>query len=447
MLSSSTHKGTVHFCLHNVRIACEPRTRFDRSSRYARPASACHSPKNAPSPAEVSRDVYRSKGRLWIPVTGRSVFGGQVLAQSLLACCRSVGEGFFPHSLHAYFIAAASDPGTPLELRVERVRDGRSYTVRSCRVFQAGELVYLCFVSFSVAVTGTVYHAVAMPAGAPPPEALTSTVERWRAAARNPLLSPGLQDLAELHHAADRRQAIEMRHLRPILSVEPAYSPPQQALWIRAATPGVPPDLVRDADGASCSWERPVRASSLDASLSSESRFVHASLLAYASDFSLLATALLPWGHPNFETGMMASLDHSIWFHAPVCLDDYVLFCQEVSAPVACGRLRRKWFACVFVRPRALCNLCRHSFVLQAPVMANDRALATGRFFSRDGTLLASVAQEGVIRWQAGAEKRLRPPLRLAFRASPLEPLDTRSSPASVKVPAEEPKAAATPRL
>lgn len=238
--------------------------------------------------------------------------------------------------MHAYFIAAANNPDEPLEIRVERIRDGRSYTVRSCRVFQAGALVYLCFVSFSVAIKSVVHHTLAMPASLPPPEALSSTVERWSAASRNPLLSPGLQDLAELHHAADRRQAIEMRHVRPIMSVEPVYSPPQQALWIRAALPGVPPDLVRDADGASCSWERPSphAHSTPSAPLSIESRRIHASLLAYASDFSLLATALLPWGHPNFETGMMASLDHSIWFHAPVSLDDYVLFHQEVRVRI-----------------------------------------------------------------------------------------------------------------
>lgn len=259
-----------------------------------------------------------------------------------LACSRTVTDLFMPHSLHAYFVAPASDRDIPLELRVERVRDGRSYTVRSVRVYQGASLVYIALVSFSVSVAAVARHHAAMPEDEPLPETLLSTRELWAAAAEERSLPESIREVARAASADEVLNAVEWRPVRPYRSPKPTFLPPQQAQWFRAAAPGVPSDLVRSGRDGSCDWQRPQQRSfalgtgaesthpAATAPLSTESARLHYAVLAYGSDYGLIATALLPWGVPNHHTAMMASLDHSMWFHAPACSNDFVLFTQEV---------------------------------------------------------------------------------------------------------------------
>lgn len=228
--------------------------------------------------------------------------------------------------MHSYFVGVANDPDIPLEYHVERVRDGRSYSVRSCRVFHAGTLVFVCFSSFSVPSNNTRLHTPVTPK-VTPPDALVSTTELWRAASENSSLAPGLRELAALHFVADRMKAVEMRPLlHQRVSTESFTTLPQQAVWFRAASPGVPPDLDLGSDG-SCDWDakRAASDSSIRLDCSVEAHNLHLAVLAYASDFMLLGTAVLPWGFPNHDVAMMASLDHSLWFHALIRTDDYIL--------------------------------------------------------------------------------------------------------------------------
>ena len=247
------------------------------------------------------------------------VFGGQVAAQALVAAGRTV-EGAGVHSLHGYFLRPG-DPSVPILYEVDRIRDGRSFTTRRVVAIQHGEAIFTIAASFHRLEEG-VEHQDAMPGGLPAADTLAPDSERAR--------TEGAR--ADAWHR--RPQPIDVRHA----DVEPWFlrsgvHAPRQHLWFRA-------------DG-----ELP------------DDPLVHACVVAYASDMSLLDTALLPhaltWDDPRLQG---ASLDHAMWFHRPFRADDWLLYAQE------------------------------------SPAAAGARGFARGTIFAADGRLLASVAQEGLLR-------------------------------------------------
>jgi acyl-CoA thioesterase-2 len=251
-----------------------------------------------------------------------SVFGGQVLGQALSAAAQTVPKERHVHSLHAYFLLRG-DASKPIVYDVDRIRDGNSFTTRRVVAIQNGRPIFNLAASFQTEEPGF-EHQDAMP-DAPPPESLPTEQERFAEHAKK------LPEAIRQRALAER--PFETRPVKFDNPLAPETRPPHRMLWLRAR--GALPD-----DPA-----------------------LHAYLLAYASDFAFMTTALLPHGVTWMTPGMqVASLDHVMWFHQPLRVDEWLLY--DMESPSAHGA----------------------------------RGLARGRIFTKSGTLVASTAQEGLIR-------------------------------------------------
>jgi acyl-CoA thioesterase-2 len=263
------------------------------------------------------------------------VFGGQVVAQALTAAARTVPPERAAHSLHAYFILPG-DPDAPIVYDVDRIRNGGSFTTRRVVAIQKGEAIFNLSASFQVAEEGF-EHQVEMP-DVPPPEKLDDERTRHRDVLRqmNEKERDALSDktLRGLHARAERAWPVTFRPVDPQDPLRPDEGPPERRVWMRAAGP-LPDDPA-----------------------------LHRALLAFASDFGLLRATMRPHGlsfiQPDF---LAASLDHALWLHRRrFRLDEWLLY--DTDGPSAGG----------------------------------GRGLSRGQLFTREGRLVASVAQEGLMR-------------------------------------------------
>lgn len=266
--------------------------------------------------ARTDEDIFTGPSQ-WMP-HGR-VFGGQVLAQAVVAASRTVADDRHIHSLHGYFLRPG-DIELPITFAVDRIHDGRSFSTRRTQAYQKGLPILSMIASFQDTDPG-LDHQVAMPE-VPEPESLRSDEE---------LL--GSIDHPVAQYWAKGR-AFEMRHVEiPIYLTPDSEHTTCQAIWMKAIGP-LPDDPI-----------------------------LHRAAMAYASDYSILESVLrrngLAWASEGVK---VASLDHAMWWHRDGRADEWMLYVQE--SPNAIG----------------------------------GRGLAMGRIFSRDGKLLASVAQEGMIR-------------------------------------------------
>lgn len=266
-------------------------------------------------------NLFRGSSR---DLGGRSVFGGQVIGQAIVAATRTI-EGRVPHSLHAYFLLPG-DINAPIVYEVDRIRDGGSFSARRIQAIQHGRPILSMIASFQVPEVG-LEHQASMPE-VPPPEALRSTAElipEWIAAAGE--VHPRI--LASLKRA----EVLEFRPVYPWNPLKPDVTEPRQAIWFRIGQ-NLPDDPM-----------------------------LHRCLLAYASDFNLVGTALRPHGKSWYSPDMVvASLDHALWFHRDLRVDDWLLY----------------W--------------------MDSPSSQGSRGMTRGQVFDRQGRLVASVAQEGLIR-------------------------------------------------
>jgi acyl-CoA thioesterase II len=241
----------------------------------------------------IERNIYRGRNR--DIGTGR-VFGGQVLAQALVAARRTVeDENRDAHSLHAYFILPG-DLNVPIVYFVDLLRDGGSFTTRRVTAIQHGRAIFNLSASFHTPEPGIEHQAEAP--SVPPPEAITPELERIRAAAER--IPEGVRGILTQDRPLDFRPI----DAPDLLDPEPA--PPLRRTWFK--TTGALPD----------------------------STVVHQAALAYASDYGLLATVLQPHGLGIRTPGLqVASLDHAMWFHRPFRADEWLLY--EVDSPAAAG--------------------------------------------------------------------------------------------------------------
>lgn len=267
---------------------------------------------------QLEINLFRGHSR---NVGQKSVFGGQVLAQALLAASRTVPSGA-AHSLHGYFLLPG-DPQAPIVYDVDRIRDGRSFTTRRVVAIQHGRAIFNMSASFQVSEEG-IEHQFDMPV-APRPDSLRSSEELDREVARH--ASPKVRRFLNL------QLPIEFRPVEPLDPLTPPVRPPHRQSWIRAAE-ALPDDPA-----------------------------IHQAVLAYASDFSLLATAFLPHGLSFLQDDVQAaSLDHAMWFHRPFRADQWLLY------------------------------------VMDSPSASGARGFARGSIFTAEGQLAASVTQEGLVR-------------------------------------------------
>lgn len=257
--------------------------------------------------------------------TGR-VFGGQVFAQALVAARRTVEEAREAHSVHGYFLREG-DFRAPIVYFVDRPRDGKSFTSRRVTAIQHGEAIFHLSASFHRAEEG-LDHQVAMPE-VPGPESLPP-------------------DLDVIRSRADRIP----EHLRAVLTQDR----PIDLRSITPADPFAPPTPGRPEDARRQVWFRVIERMP-------DSLLMHQAVLAYASDYGFLPTALLPHGIAFRDPRLMiASLDHTVWMHRPFRADEWLLYVSD--SPSAFGA----------------------------------RGFVRGQVYTRAGALVASVAQEGLIR-------------------------------------------------
>jgi acyl-CoA thioesterase-2 len=267
----------------------------------------------------IEENIFRGVSR---DIGSGRVFGGQVLAQALVAAGRTVEGDRVAHSLHGYFILPG-DVAAPIVYFVDRLRDGRSFTTRHVTAIQHGRAIFNMAASFQVAESG-IEHQMEMP-DVPAPESLPRELDLVRAVAdRIP------ERLREIY-TQDR--PIDFRPVDPVDPFRPARRDPAKHVWFRAEG-AMPDDILH-----------------------------HQAVLAYASDYGLLGTALLPhaltFQRPDLQA---ATLDHALWFHRPFRADEWLLF--STDSPVATGA----------------------------------RGFTRGTLFDRQGRLVASVAQEGLLR-------------------------------------------------
>src|SRR5699024_9614799 len=254
------------------------------------------------------------------PQTSGRVFGGQVMAQSLVAASHSVDADRFLHSMHCYFIRPG-DATQPLHITVDHHRDGRSFSVRHVEVAQHDKVILSLTCSFQTE-SGGIEHYEPMPEGIPHPDRLPPI-----SALVGMIDDPAAQELA-YNRPFDIRYAYEPMFLRPA-----SEKVNRNVVWMKTFTPvNVSPNVA-------------------------------AAGLAYASDYTILEAILrnhgLTWSQPDKS---VASLDHAMWFHRPFNLDDWLVFIQE------------------------------------SPSAQSARGLGIGRIYTIDGDLVATVAQEGMIR-------------------------------------------------
>jgi acyl-CoA thioesterase-2 len=255
------------------------------------------------------------------------VFGGQVAAQALVAAGRTVDDDRPVHSLHAYFLRSG-DPNVPIIFEVDRIRDGRSFTTRRVVAIQHGKAIFNLAASFHIDEAGP-DHGMEMPA-VPAPDDLPTFRER---------LEPYLSRFnPETLQWLVRERPIDSRPVDDPHWLAPAPREPSQNVWIK--TNGRLPD----------------------------DPLLHACVVAYASDLSLLDTATLPHAIGYDGGYMMASLDHAMWFHRPFRADEWLLYHQ--TSPSASGA----------------------------------RGLALGHVFRADGAIAITVMQEGLLRPMRSSE-------------------------------------------
>lgn len=268
--------------------------------------------------AQTDEDVFVGLGDASAPHP--RLFGGQVLAQSLVAAARTVGGEHLIHSMHGYFLRPG-DATSALTFGVQRLRDGRSFSARRTHAYQGGIPILSMISSFQHPDHG-LEHQETMPEGIPAPETLPTSAE----------LLGRIDHPVAKSWAYDR--AFDIRHIgnNVYFDVKGEHVP-RTAVWLKTLGP-MPED-----------------------------QNLHRAALAYASDYTLLEPSLrahgISWSTPGIS---VASLDHAMWWHRPVQVDEWLLY------------------------------------VAESPSASEARGLNTGRFFNRDGVLVATVAQEGMIR-------------------------------------------------
>ncbi len=252
----------------------------------------------------------------------RQLFGGQVLGQALSAASQTVDPSRPAHSLHGYFLRPG-DAEKPIVYQVERLRDGGSFSTRRVTAIQNGQAIFTCSASFHRHEKGF-SHQSAMP-DVPPPEDLLS----------EEVLSPRMAKLLSKENREKilRAKSIETRPVQVLDPLNPEVGEPIKQVWFKPS--GTLP----------------------------QSPELHKHILTYASDFSILTTSLIPHGASVWQPHMqVASLDHAIWFHQEICLDDWLLY------------------------------------TIDSPWADHARGFSRASIYTRDGLLVASVAQEGLIR-------------------------------------------------
>jgi acyl-CoA thioesterase II len=271
---------------------------------------------------QLEVNLFRGESR---DIGSPQVFGGQVLGQALTAASATV-EGRVVHSLHAYFLRRG-DFNAPIVYQVDRSLDGHSFSNRRVVAIQHGEQIFNMAASFQVPEDGF-DHQIGMPQVPRPEELPDSSVPPRELLERLP---------ERMRRFFQQPRPFEFRLVQQVDPLRPRRAAPARQVWFRAV--GRLPDDEK----------------------------LHRCLLAYVSDYFLLDTATLPHGISMLHGSIiMASIDHAMWFHRPLRVDEWLLYAVE------------------------------------SPSASGARGFARASVFSLDGRLVASTAQEGLVRSKKG---------------------------------------------
>jgi acyl-CoA thioesterase II len=266
----------------------------------------------------LEMNLFRGESR---DIGSPQVFGGQVLGQALVAAT-ATAEDRRAHSLHAYFLRRG-DFSSPIVYEVDRALDGKHFSSRRVVAIQHGRQIFNMSASFQLPEDG-LDHQASIP-DVPPPESLPDLQTLYRDVADK---LP-----AVVRRMLEQKRPFEFRPVQPPGALRQGKSAPLKYIWFRAV------DKLVDDDA------------------------LHRCLLAYVSDFHLLDTALMPHGLSMVSPQLtMASVDHTMWFHRSVRVDDWLLYAMD------------------------------------SPSASGARGFSRGSVFARDGRLVASAAQEGLMR-------------------------------------------------
>ena len=274
---------------------------------------------------QLEHNLFRGRS----PQVGwQRVFGGQVIAQALVAAQRTAAADRHVHSLHAYFMRPG-DPAVPIIYEVDRIRDGGTFNTRRVVAIQHGHAIFALSASFQIDEIG-LDHQIPMPLTVPGPDKLMSDQDfRDKYLEASP---------AHIRKFFERERPFEMKPVSLSHYFTRDKLPPEQHVWFRAHG-----DVPQD-------------------------RAIQTAMLAYFSDMTLLDATLFAHGKSIFDPDLqVASLDHSMWFHRPIHLQDWMLYTQD------------------------------------SPSTSGGRGLARGSIYAQSGALIASTAQEGLIRMKANA--------------------------------------------
>ncbi len=268
---------------------------------------------------KIEKNIFRGQSQ---DLGFGNVFGGQVMGQALSAASRTVDPDFHAHSLHGYFMLPG-DALKPIVYTVDRIRDGKSFITRRVVAVQNGRAIFSMAASFHKKEPGY-EHQDTMP-DIEGPDGIEPEVEMARRLSHK--IPPAILEKLIC------KKPIEIRVVNPVNPFAPKARPPEKYVWFRAIDK-IPEDAA-----------------------------IHRYMLAYASDFHLVGTALYPHGKTFWSPDMqVASLDHSIWFHREFRMDDWLLY------------------------------------VMKSPNAGMGRGLNIGSIYTRNRVLVASVAQEGLLR-------------------------------------------------
>jgi len=252
----------------------------------------------------------------------RRIFGGLIVAQAIMAAYKTVEQKQL-HSLHSYFLRAG-DPDIPIIYKVKKLRDGNSFVQRIVSSYQNNHLIFYMMASFHKTEEGLI-HQDPMPSDIKDPSTLKNEIELLNEIFKN--------NPKNVRDTRNRERPIEFKPVNPKNIIRTEKEEPEQLIWLRAAD-------------------------KIEVTLP-----LSQAILAYASDYTILDTALMPHALSIFQRDLqVASLDHSIWFHRPFDINQWLLYSQR------------------------------------SPTTYGNRGFATGHIFSHNGDLLATIVQEGMIR-------------------------------------------------
>jgi acyl-CoA thioesterase-2 len=267
------------------------------------------------------------RGQSW-DLGYRALFGGQVLGQGLAAAQLTLPEERITHSFHSYFLLPG-DANKPVIFDVENVRDGRSFSTRRVKAIQNGRNIFSMTASFQTPENGFSHQYADMP-NVSPPEDIESDIKVFG----------NTKDMPDrMCESIGYHKPIDMRTVDFVDPAKAIVREPKRYIWMKA---------------------QEVLSGNIN---------LNQVMLAYASDYHFLSTALHPHGVTNRDRNLrMATIDHSMWFHHPFDFNEWLLYCAE------------------------------------SPFSGGARGLVRGQFFNREGKLVASTMQEGLLR-QIGDKK------------------------------------------